>query len=144
MFQFYLRLGQSLKQDIIPKIEDFFTEDNENHITPALVDCLVREVKANQLDKDKDIEQKVLIQLAKRSNCNWKPIPEWAKEVKVDFESIVPSMSVVDLEKMVKVGQDGIWERETVHHLLCKEDDEGANILSHMQLKTQPRRVTVT
>ena len=63
--------------------------------------------------KDKDIEQKVLIQLAKRSNCNWKPFAEWAKEVKVDFESIVPSMSVVDLEKMVKVGQDGIWERET-------------------------------
>ena len=130
-------------EDIIPKIEDFFTEDNENHITPALVDGLVKKVKANQLDKDAalrllipdDIEQKVLFQLAKRSN--WKPIAEWAKEVKVDFESIIPSMSVVDLEKMVKVGQDGIWERETVHHLLCKKDDEGANILSRMQLKTQ-------
>merc|ERR550532_943667 len=46
-------------------------------------------------------------------------------------------MNVSDLEKMVEVGQDGIWEREKVHDLLCQEDDEGAVILSRMQLETQ-------
>ena len=129
--------------DLIPKIEDFFTEENENQITPALVDGLVRKVKANQLDKKvalkliipDDEGQKILFQLAKKSN--WETIAEWAKEEGVNFKSIVPRMSVSDLEKMVEVGQEGIWEKEKVHSLLCQKNDEGAVILSRLEPKTQ-------
>ena len=129
--------------DLIPTIEDFFNEENEDHITPALVDGLVRKVKANQLDKNVALKllipdgkgQKVLFQLAKKSN--WGPIAEWAEEGEVDFKSIVPRMSVGDLEKMVEVGQEDIWDEIEVHYLLCQEDDEGAVILSRLQLETQ-------
>ena len=129
--------------DLIPKIEDFFTKENANQISPALVDGLVRKVKANQLDKNvalkllipDDKGRKVLFQLAKKSNCGL--IAEWAEEGGVDFKSIVPRMSVGDLEKMVEVGQDGIWENQKVHDLLCQQDNEGAVILSRLKLETQ-------
>ena len=80
-----------------------------------------------------DKGQKVLFQLAKKSN--WGPIAEWAEEGGVDFKSIVPRMSVGDLEKMVEVGQEEIWDREKVHNLLCEKDNEGAVILSRLPSK---------
>merc|ERR550532_2658356 len=46
-------------------------------------------------------------------------------------------MNVSDLEKMVEVGQEGIWEKQKVQDLLCQQDDEGTVILSRLQLKTQ-------
>ena len=126
----------------IPKIEDFFTEENDDQITPALVDGLVKKVKANQLDKKVALKllipdgkgRKVLFQLAQKSN--WGLIAEWAEEEGVRFNSIVPRLSVNGLEKMVEVGQEDIWEREEVHDLLCQEDNEGAIILSRLQHET--------
>ena len=51
-----LEAGAKLKTNAIgltPKIEDFFTKENDDQITSALVDGLVERVKADQLDQEK-------------------------------------------------------------------------------------------
>lgn len=128
---------------LTPPIEDFFTEENEDEITSALVDGLVKRVEANQLDKKQalkllvpeDKRRKVLFQLA--TGSNWKTIAEWAKENEISFSKIVPRLTDLEMEKMVEVAKEGHWEKEEVHTLLCKEDEEGVVVLSRLQLNSQ-------
>ena len=135
-----LEAGAKLKTNAIgltPKIEDFFTKENEDEITTALVDGLVKRVEANQLDKKQalkllvpeDKRRKVLFQLATKSN--WKTIAEWADEElgekkrrwedkKFNFGKIIPRLTDLELEKMVEVAKEGQWEEKRED----EDDDE--------------------
>ena len=130
-------------------IEDFFTEENDNEITTALVDGLVKRVEANQLDKKQALNlllpeekrRKVLFQLATKTN--WETIAEWAKENKTSFNQIIPRLTDFELEKMVEFAKDegeeegGHWSKQNVHALLCEEDEERVVVLSRLQLNSQ-------
>ena len=142
-----LEAGAKLKTNaigLLPKIEDFFTEENDDLITPALVDGLVERVKAKQLDQGKALELLVdgrKIHFPQASRKNWGLIAEW-KETgrrggKVDFRHKVPRMSVDELQKMVDVARDGHWEKEKVSTLLCAEDRDGHVFLSRLDLTAQ-------
>ena len=141
-----LKAGAKLKTNeagLTPKIEDFFTEENENNITAALVDGLAERVKANQLDKKEaikllipdDKERRILFQLAERSH--WKLIKEWANVEKINFSNVVPRMAAEELQTMVEVAKEGIWEKDEVHAFLGEEDNEKNVMLSHLGLETQ-------
>ena len=131
------------RKGLTPPIEDFFTKKNEDEITTALVDGLVKRVEANQLDKKQalkllvpeDKRRKVLFQLASRNN--WKTILKWAKVNQISFSKIIPRLTDLELEKMVEVAEEGHWKKEEVHALLCEEDKEGVVILSRLQLNSQ-------
>ena len=128
---------------LTPPIEDFFSEENENQITSALVDGLVAKVNAKQLAQDRALKllmpddkgRKSLFQYAKKSN--WGPIAEWAKGEKIDFSKMIPQLSDLELEKMVAVAKEGHWEKKEVHTLLCEEDNKGAVMLSRLQVESQ-------
>ena len=141
-----LQAGAKLKTNeagLTPKIEDFFTANNEAQITTALVDGLVERVRANQLDKKEAIKllipngkgRRTLFQLAKRSH--WKSIREWANEHGIEFSDIVPRMAADDLETMADAAKEGFWEKEEVHALLCVEDIERTVLFSRLGFGTQ-------
>ena len=133
---------------LTPPIEEFFTEENDNQITTALVDGLVERVKANQLNEKQalkllipdDKNRKILFHLAQGSN--WGLISEWAKEDKINFSNIVPHLTSSELEKVVEVVKEGHWKKEEVNTLFCMEDHDGTIILSRLQLDTQLKVAT--
>ena len=144
-----LEAGAKLKTNAagrLPKIEDFFTEENDKQITSALVDGVVERVEAKQLEEEKalkllipdDKERKIHFQRASRKN--WALISQWETgqiKKKVDFSEVVPRMSVSELEKMMEVARDGHWEKSKVSALLCAEDKDGRPFLSSLDLQTQ-------
>ena len=154
-----LEAGAKLKTNadgLLPKIEDFFTEENNDQITSALVDGLVERVETKQLDQEKAWELLVpgsilmILSLKERkihfqraSGKNWGLIAQWEiryssflKE-KVDFSELVPRMRVDELEKMVEVARDGHLEKKQVNNLLCAEDKNGNIFLSGLHFNTQ-------
>ena len=142
-----LEAGAKLKTNedgLTPTIEEFFTEENKDQITPSLVDGLVERVKANQLSQKtalkllipEDKGKAILFQLAKKSN--WGLIAGWANEGGISFGDILPKLTDGDIEKMVEVGKEGIWPKEEVHALLCDEDHKtGTVIFSRLQFASQ-------
>ena len=144
-----LEAGAKLKTNAagrLPKIEDFFTKENEDQITSALVDGVVERVEANQLDQEKalkllipdDEERKIHFQ--KASGKNWALIAQWEtgwRKKKVDFSRVVPRLSVSELQRMVEVARDGHWEKEKVFALLCNQDKDGRLFLSHLGFNIQ-------
>ena len=144
-----LEAGAKLKTNatgLLPKIEDFFTEENDDQITAALVNGVVDRVKANQLDQTKALGLLISddhwrkIHFPKASRKNWGLIAQWetgGRHEKVDFRNTVPKMSIDELQKMVDVARDGYWEKELVSALLCAQDKNGKVFLSNLDFTAQ-------
>ena len=93
-----LKAGAKLSTNVIghpPVIEEFFTEANDDKITPALVDGLVERAKAKPLDKLKALEYLIpkdgtrKVQFEQASGKNFELIDKWAKEKDMDLSGIV-------------------------------------------------------
>ena len=81
----------------LPNIEDFFTEENDNQITSALVDGLVERLKSNQGDQERALELLIpdkrnrKIHFTKASGTNWALMAQWEGRYgeMVDFSKVV-------------------------------------------------------
>ena len=142
-----LEAGAKLKSNangLLPKIEDFFTEENDDQITSALVDGLVKRVETKQLEQEKALElllgdRRKQMHFPKASVMNWGLIAQWKDEddERFDFNKVVSKMSESDLLKMVKVAREGHLEKKLVTNLLCAEDEDGKVFLSRLDFNIQ-------
>ena len=144
-----LEAGAKLKTNatgLLPKIEDFFTKQNDNHITPSIVDGVLERVKANQLKQEKALElllpedEDRMTHFHQASEKNWELIAEWWKNTHgdtTDFSHVYPRMSSSELEKMVVVARDGHWDKTNVFNFLCTEDKDGSLFLSRLGFNIQ-------
>ena len=128
---------------VLPKIEDFFTEENDNQISTNLVDGVMERVLANQLDKKKALEllfEGRKIHFPRASGKNWRLLANWWQtEHKKEFDlgELVPRMSVGDLEKMVDVAFSNHWGKEEVFTVLLERGEDGKARLQSLEFSKQ-------
>ena len=119
-----------------PAIEDFFTEENVDQITTALVDGLVERVKTKQLFQKEalkllipvDKKGKNLFQRATRSN--WGVIAEWMD---------VDEFNQHFFKWMLDEFNESRWTKEDVGNLVCRTNMYNQLILATLDEETQKK-----
>ena len=113
--------------NVIPDIEDFFDEENEEAITPALLDGLVRKVKSNQLDKNAALE--LLKQEDNEGNVLLSHLQLKIQQVvatwdEIGTNQIAHKMSKDFIRWLVQEANKGDWDGRALGEAFCQLDSD--------------------
>ena len=119
---------------LLPNIEQFFSPENDDQITSALVDGLVERVETNQLSQEKALEllfpddwaRQIYFQRA--SEKNWTLIAQW---------DVAHLMDANFVKWLIQQANESKWSKEEVGSIVCKKNADNQLILTTLDEETQ-------